>query len=650
MSSFLSAVKDSITNTITANQDLPASDSQCVETSVYYFELTVPQSNTDRAINTFLIPLVLNPNAMTMSEPFAMEATMTQGSGLYIERNGIIQRTLRIRGTTGWIRQPWKGDGGSLDAKSGLVRNWSRALDPTPPNLLSGQKHFQYLQDAVFRVYSQFSKDPATSAQTYLIFRNPRDQEAWIVEPRSFSLERSARNPMSYDYDIDLLVVDSATNISLTQPTDSGILDRLRDAIATVSNSADTVSACVNQLTAAAASLRRIVTGIDATILNVGNVFTAVGNFLTGATDLILSPYTIIGSLSLEIEDQINLIDDAVAAGRSIPATHRHALQLLADSLHMLGTNPQLFQSISSVVRANQAALKTYEDQQTLDAIAAAPTTILPVAPGQFDKLGTGLLPADVAQMAADKALIDPYINYTGSHRYQVKRGDTLASLAARYLGDPKRWIYIATANNLTPPFAQAQASSPIVGGDLGGALNNLVQGASISIPDFSTPISAAANPSVLGALPTDSHANQLLGIDFAIGAGQSDRGTTRREAAGAMFDLIVDYEKGGTDYATASGEANLAQAVLLRLGTEQGTDTLYPSVGIAPLIATGIASVDSQTAEYIVTAAITQDPRISAVTSLVAQTGQTPDSLLISGLLQTAASSDPVSVAVTIP
>ena len=138
---------------------------------IYYFELQVPEEASQfDAAEVFLFPLALNPENYSMNEPFALEKTCTQGGGLYVEEDGIAGRTIQLRGSTGFKPRPLKGFGTQALKLKIENRSHGRRLLADVFSNLSGQRHFHYLQDVVFRTYSDLKRDPATSEGTNLIF------------------------------------------------------------------------------------------------------------------------------------------------------------------------------------------------------------------------------------------------------------------------------------------------------------------------------------------------------------------------------------------------------------------------------------------------------------------------------------------------
>ena len=77
-------------------------DDKYLRRFVYFFELRVPPSVAKGATSTFIYPLIIPPENYRMSEPFEVTQTYTNGAGLWLEENGVVARTINLRGTTGF--------------------------------------------------------------------------------------------------------------------------------------------------------------------------------------------------------------------------------------------------------------------------------------------------------------------------------------------------------------------------------------------------------------------------------------------------------------------------------------------------------------------------------------------------------------------
>ena len=191
-------------------------DSKFTTAPLYYFELRVPpEATTTGRGDSYIFPLALSPNALEMSEPFTVAEAESQGGGLYVHQNGIVRRNLKIKGTTGFAPKPYQGSGFAQikapDYGASYGRDVaSKLLVSDGVRAFSGQRHFQFLQDVVFRKYADLVQDPVTAKGTALVFHNPKDDEHWVVVPKEFRMERRRT---IYDYDIDLLVVQKADSL-----------------------------------------------------------------------------------------------------------------------------------------------------------------------------------------------------------------------------------------------------------------------------------------------------------------------------------------------------------------------------------------------------------------------------------------------------
>jgi hypothetical protein len=113
-------------------------------------------------------------------------------------------------------------------------------------------------------------------------------------------------------------------------------------------------------------------------------------------------------------------------------------------------------------------------------------------------------------------------------------------------------------------------------------------------------------------------------------------------------LDWVVDRAKGSTGVRHASGLDNLSQGLLTRVTLTRGQDPLYVNLGIDPIVGSGYSEIDQQTVAFNLRTALTNDPRVSQVTSLQVQQSQAGDGLLLSGNVSVRGLAD--AVPVTLP
>lgn len=581
-------------------------DSNFYKKLIYFFELQVPFSVGQG--ETYIFPLALNPESYSLEEPFALEKTFTQGGGLYVEENGIVQRMIRLRGTTGFRPRPMKFGAGVLALTSPETKSYSRNLLALVFDKVSGQRHFQYLQDVVFRTYADLKRDPATAADTRLIFHNPKDEEHWLVAPEKFSLERSGRSVL-YRYSIDLLVLGPAEEVFADFSEDKTLLDEFKDAVRTMKSAFDLVSGAVNDLTAITDQLTRAIKDVGKIFDSAATFIDSAGDFIEGVTDLVESPYAIVSSIGNAVDSALDLLEtteDAFDDVQKLPDRVKEKFSQMRDAMDLAGTHPEVYE------RPTDKQMREHQERTELgllasaaelaDAEAASPPATL----AAYDTLGTSMTPGDVESAKADSSVGRGTQGYTGANEEPVGQGDTLANLAARHLGDARLWQEIAVLNGLLPPFIDEQAGADL-GGEESPLLGALGVGSKILIPNYSKPPQAMPLLPVLGVTPEKSVEEHLLGTDFALEAVLGGPG---RE----LYDFVVDVEGGSTDAKHVSGIANVKQAYRMRIGTAKGTDTMYHRMGLRRTVGLNIAPVDLETAKFNLTECLRQDPRTASV------------------------------------
>jgi nucleoid-associated protein YgaU len=581
-----------------------------------FFELKVPES-VGLYGTSYIFPLVVPPQSYSISEPFTVEATPTQGGGLYVEENGIVQRTISISGTTGFKPRGLPSSGSlSLTTVSPEKKSYGRKLTPFLTDAISGQRHIQYLQDAVFRTYADLKRDPNTSEKTQLIFHNPKDGESWLVVPQNFSIERSAGRGTLYNYTIQLLVVEQAESVDENFSEDAGLLGAIANTVANVKKGIELAQGAIKDLTAIAAEIKGYIKDIAVIIDNVNGVINAATDFVNGVSDLIQSPLAIVNSLA-ETIDAVAATEEALEQAKEdiqqLPITIKKKFSDMGDALDALALNPAAFAAAMNTVVQKFASLVHPLDSlstatKTKAANTAAPTTLMGV-----NKLGTQMTAGDL-QIASGRAIIGQRVTpvYKSGKQVTLNEGDTLTSLAAKYLGDARRWQDIAIVNGLKPPFINRQASIDLTKADEAALPGVLGIGDKIIVPSTSKGPKDLPVPVVLGVKSWEPLETHLLGRDIEINLISETRPDK------PMYDIPIDVEGGSTDIKAVAGIPNLTQGLTIRMTTEKGTDALYRELGLDRVIGLNIASLQLETLRFRIGQALKQDARLSSIRSIV--------------------------------
>lgn len=588
-----------------------------------FFELRVPQKIAFGVTSEFFFPLIIPPESMRVEEPFTVEVTPTQGGGLYAEENGIIRRIITIRGHTGFKPRVLKGNGSfALFTTSPEKKSYSRQLPGFVPDSITGHRHFQYLQDSVFRTYGDLKRDPATAEETKLFLHIPKDDEHWLVVPRTFTLERNAAKPHIYNYSIELEAVDKADAVEQDFSEDQTLLDQLRDAVRTVKAAIDMASGALNDMTRIAGEIENFIRDTAKIFDAVATVIDAARDFVNGVSDLIQAPLALLDSTlgiidsSLEAWDALKEANEDI---RNIPDTITHKFQEMGDALELFLTHPEKFETPQQTEarkrKERSILLRGISEARRAEAEASDP----PASIDAWEALGTRLTPGDVLSGRGElfASIVTP--DYSSAQLVVVGQGDTLTNLATRYLGDGRKWEDIADTNNLTGPFVDPQASGDLQIADEPAFPNALGVGDSILIPNFSRSASQRPILAVLGVRPTEDPLVHLLGRDVAVvrTEGTADAPASAIAPRRPQFDLPVNVAGGSQDAQTASGIANLSQGLLLRATTERGTDILYRRVGLGRVAGMTQSAIDLEITRFRIAECLGADGRIAAVRSV---------------------------------
>lgn len=617
-----------------------AQDENFYRRMLYYFELQLPYQTGPGGVipgisNNFMFPLILPPKAITMDEPFAAEITPTQQGGLYVEESGIVQRTLRIRGNTGFKPRKLKTYGSMGESPPGPAFavpfsvfpqkvSHSRKLPPVAAADISGHRHFQYLQDSLFRVYADLKRDPVTAKDTAMFFHNPKDDEHWRVIPRRFTMERDSSQPTLYNYNIELTIVGPAEAGTDLDFDDKSWLDDFNNAIQIASMGANLTSGAINDLTAMADDIGTQISNITVLIDNTTTILTATQDFIDGNKALIDLPHAWVISNAELLEAAASLtVEDP---DQTVPPWVTNKIRTAVDGLELIASNPSSFETPNTTtitdIRGYQDLRRTVsQEKQTEVTDSNGPSSFV-----ELEQLGTGLTPGEVTSSAGSTLAGGDILKYRNLQKVEVGQGDTLASLAAQHLGDARLWQYIATANGIKPPYVNDQASTPLIRGNADESLfgHSLGIGSEILIPtNAASPKDYPLLP-VLGTQIDEPTNNMLLGIDAKLEVANGATGDSM-----SVWDVAIDTENGSTDVKTVEGMDNIEQAVTMRLLTEYGTDTLYKKVGLKRIVGLNFKFADLANARYRLRDAVSADARVATISDLRFDQSEDGDGLI---------------------
>jgi len=523
----------------------------------YLLELVDTRSPV-RVLQSFVFPIA--PQAYDLSEPQVATITPTEGNTIVAEEYGTITRDITISGTFGLTAKRVNGYEGAVNAG----------------NDISGSQHFSILR-ALFRTYSERKKNPNDAQYTELRFHALREDDHFVVVPRSFAQPRNAgQNRLHYEYKIQLTVVGNADEGTARTVSDD-IGQFFDDAAQAVSRAFADAQAAVNQINRAVNTIKRYVGNIQAVVTQVAGLLSAVGNALRSLSGLIEYPIKLAATVTEQVARAADDLADAVldstigAIGEAV-----RDLRRLERACNLITSFPQRFAD-----KAINAYLDAFAGERLLTERDIADRTAGADA-GSRQRVAYG---------TEGLAGVD-FRRYTSTSTETVDATTTIAGLAARYDVPPE---LIITLNDLRAPyFAEGGGPGVLAPGD--SVLIPTVGGRSAAV--------AAANGAYL------SPEVLLYGNDLAID-GAYFRTSGR-------FDIVVDTLHGGLDAALVAGVPNVIQGTRISIETERGTTAYIPDLGIRRTAGTPGTQNSVLLASVYLREALLFDPRIQSVTQQI--------------------------------
>lgn len=575
-------------------------DDNFYKKKTYMFKL-ISESNKGSCGPTgnAFFPLPLAPEEIEYDLPFATQITPTQEGGTISEERGIITGMIVISGSFGFRlkRRKDTSSGSGNPRFTGLIPKKRVGKDK-----LSGQFHIFRFMGRCFDAYSELKKDPKLNSKTSLEWHDLHNSKHLEVVPRSVRIIKNKSPYRLYPgYRIELIVLGPAK-----QPTkgdllflgdDKNIFTYMTDASSFLRNGISALKGTIDDFTACANEFKRNVSNFVNILDDVKSVNTAVSNFIEGTKSYVDLPEQFMSDLTDTVESAQAVVNDI----NSLPDKAKRSFQNLGDQLDALKAGvkgsyrPGYDSQVNDINSKIQGLLGINDQQQDiidaseLKASEAAGTMSIANVYGTYS-------PGDKERQNITAAIPDLKPGeYTGFSEVKVQQGDTLTSLALKHMGNTSKWKAIAVINRLRPPYISNSVRVP----------GTLRRGDPIVVP-INQPTTGLSTLTTGDSGVGKSQAEDKMGTDFKWVLLDNNK-----------WSWVIDSAHGSTDCQTVRGIDNLSQGLQTRLRTEQGTNLIFPEVGIPDLIGNNGTDQLFEELRYAMEEQILSDPRIEQLNGI---------------------------------
>lgn len=447
-------------------------------------------SESDPSVYYLDIP----PQQIVQRENFATNVSATR-RGVIVESEGVVFKDITIKGTTGVFPGERGGFAGPQANLSDITAPPSEPAGVSDEGLskksnvkfVTGYQEFMMLR----QFFMKYAHDKVSaSGDLFMVFINEKDNQALIVEPLEFTMERNSKSPLTYNYTIVLKGIGSFNSL-FNQPS----ADDATDIFQKIGNISANLSAGIGQVRAAinvtSDSLQKTFQAIDQTVNGpLRQVQFALQDLSDGITNTLSLPTILANNFTSAIAgirenannigttlgfnnsddskaaaatitqqslvlDHINN-DSRVAMPREFVADTRDQMKSLNDDLaDAFNLSDDNYNEIKGrIVTNSPSPLKVVSDEEFL---------LLGNMQLIADSLNQALSTNDAFQTQIDetyqqiKAAFGPsLINLTPPatvRQVRINRNDTLERLAQRELGSALRWTEVVILNKLKPPY-----------------------------------------------------------------------------------------------------------------------------------------------------------------------------------------------------
>lgn len=527
------------------------------------------------------------PKSIETTEPFTTRVTPTQNGGKFIESHGSIFKDIRIQGTTGL--RPKKAAPSQVplfnpQPFSTLAAPFQDGLDfftevrTIPEDEVTGFDDIHFLRN-IFRKYSDLK---AAGQKVVMVWRNIKDDDYWICEPKEFRLSQSSKSPLTYEYSISLQGVSPFDAHLAAVSTGEDPQAQLRDITRFVSRVQEYNQAIANSFAVISTNISRL---------------KGLGFF---ATDTILGPLVSVirgiatinnttAATAASLRNQIVAARDNVrAAVDQLDAQFDALDKKIRDGLVSNKRRPNRQDDVVRELRRLTVIFARLLTERPLqDTVASTASTRRTTAVGAY---GTRPIATGLSGTGSTS---------TGVAEDTVGAGETIRDLALRLLGDGRRWYELALLNDLRAPYT---STIPRPGA--------LAPGDKILYPTNNPTDTANTLPVNMTDDEVASTAEYLAAQSF----GRDLRLTSTQLNDLAVTDVAINQQG---DIATIVGVPNVEQAIRIKFSTEVGELPAHPGFGARYAIGSKATLESFNTFRLNVLATLRSDARVVDVEKL---------------------------------
>lgn len=504
---------------------------------------------------TAVLPLPNQPKSVTITKEYA-ETPVYTFTDNYTYRESGKARTARviISGESGLRARLGIKEDGTLFNASGL--DHLKAFDKFLSMYFCDTAQLRYPS---VKSLDAIRKDLDFESKPYLVFRALDEGIHGKAVVESFTYRRDAgTHRLSYAWELTLRIYDPAES-SLTN-----VIDEFYD----------TVNAGINEVTGILNLADQTVTALSDTVfLGAGRVFTNIGQVFSSFREALTSPITavesvfsmarsfghMIESIAVNVPGAFSEYGDYFSASNPNSGLARanrlaYGFEYFYDSI----TTPDTFTPYIDIPQLEVQTYAVSERQDVANLLAdllysyqsLAGYVGLAQERGRLDINARGFLATDVgisglASLTDQSRRAPEEARAGGLHtRYILKAGESLLTVANRFLGSPALWVELAEINRAQDAYTDADGMSYRAGSVI------LIP---VTVPNLAPMLLPQASFTTEDAIAVD-----------------------------LLLDLSGDILFTGDDVELVSGEDNLRQAIINRIRTATDDITAAPRYGLA--------------------------------------------------------------------